>query len=217
MIFDLDGTLLDTIDDLADAMNAALVKRGYPPRTPHECRYLVGDGAEHFASGALPAEARQPEIITELTQSYLVEYAINWNRKTAPYPGISELLPALTEQNIPMAVLSNKPDAFVRQTVSHYFPKIPFAAICGARPGSALKPNPATARHIAKHLGCPPERIFFVGDTRTDMHTACAAGMIPVGVLWGFREARELLANGARHLIKQPADFLLLLESIRTW
>ncbi len=212
VIFDLDGTLLDTLADLANAMNAALAQLGFPPHTPDECRHYVGDGASRFAERALPPDARHPDTIRRLTAAYVTQYAAHWNRETKPYPGIPELLSTLTTRAIPLAVLSNKPHDFVCKTVPHFFPNIPFALLRGARPETPLKPDPADALRTAALLACPPERIFFIGDTRTDMLTARAAGMIPIGALWGFRSADELLATGAQHLIEHPADFLPLLK-----
>ena len=211
IVFDLDGTLLDTIEDLTDAMNVALAKRGYPRRSVEECKHLVGDGADVLARGALPPEARVPETVSDLVIAYRAEYAEIWTRKTKPYPGIIEMLDGLTARNISMAILSNKRDAVVKREVSHFLPMTSFTEVRGARSTVPLKPDPAAALLLAQSLGRDPQSVLFIGDTKTDMQTAVSAGMVAVGVLWGFRTANELRANGAQYLINHPADIPSLL------
>jgi phosphoglycolate phosphatase len=212
IIFDLDGTLLDTIEDITDAMNAVLRLRGYPTRSVEECKYLVGEGTEMFARGALPLEARDPETVGRMVVAYRAEYATNCARKTKPYPGIVGLLDGLTACEIPMAILSNKRDPVVKQEVSHFLPKASFAEIRGARPAVPLKPDPTAALLLARMLGTAPHTVVFVGDTKTDMQTAVSAGMVAVGALWGFRAADELRSNGAQYLIRRPTDIPSLLR-----
>jgi phosphoglycolate phosphatase len=213
VIFDLDGTLLDTIEDLADSMNAALARMGHPARTLAECKLLVGDGLETYVRRALPpAAAEDPRERTRLQELMSKEYAERNSRKTRPYPGIPELLDALTIRRIPMAVLSNKPHDSTLVVVRHYFPRWRFNPVYGAREEVPVKPDPAGALEIAALLGIAPADIAYVGDTNTDMRTAAAAGMFPVGVLWGFRTAEELRANGARILLEAPLDLLAILD-----
>jgi len=212
VIFDLDGTLLDTIEDMTDAVNAALDQRGYPTRSVEEVKYLVGEGTEVFAGGALPSDARQPDIVASLINEYRAEYAKIWTRKTRPYPGIVDLLNVLGKRGIPMAVLSNKRDAVVKEAVAHFLPGVPFAEVWGARPDIPLKPDAGAALRLGKCLGDAPERVLLVGDTKTDMQTARSAGMVAVGALWGFRTAEELRRHGAKHLVPQPSDILDLPE-----
>jgi len=212
VIFDLDGTLLDTIEDMTDAVNAALEQRGYPARSIEEVKYLLGEGPEAFARGALPSNARQTDIIANLIDAYRAEYAKIWTQKTRPYPGIVALLNVLDKRGIPIAVLSNKRDAVVKEAVAHFLPNTPFAEIQGARSGVPLKPDATAALCLANSLGSTPECILFVGDTKTDMETALSAGMIAVGVLWGFRTAEELRRHGAKRLVAQPSDILDLPE-----
>jgi phosphoglycolate phosphatase len=214
VIFDLDGTLLDTIDDMTDAVNAALKQRGCPTRSVEEVKYLVGEGTDVFARGALPAEVRQPDIIASLIDEYRAEYAKVWTRKTRPYPGIVDLLNDLDKRGIPMAVLSNKRDAVVKEVIAHFLPGIPFADVQGARPGVPLKPDATAALLLAHRIECSPQHVLFVGDTKTDMQTARAADMVAVGALWGFRTANELRSHGAQHLIDCPADILALEHAV---
>jgi phosphoglycolate phosphatase len=211
VVFDLDGTLLDTIDDLTDAMNVTLASRGFPPRTVEECKLLVGSGVEHFLRFALPEDARDDATVDALIPLYRETYGRMWNHKSRPYPGIPDTLASLGSRRCPLAVLSNKPDPTTRQAVVYYFPDTPFADIRGARPHVPLKPDPASALAIATRLGVPPDQVLFVGDTRTDMETAVAAGMVPLGVLWGFRSRDELIASGAARVVAHPAEILSLL------
>jgi len=214
MIFDLDGTLLDTIDDLADAMNAALVQRGYPTHPVQEYKYFIGEGVDVFARSALPPQARDEKTVVDLVRIYRVKYAENWARKTRPYPGILALLQGLNARKTPMAVLSNKRDAVTKQMIAHFLPEISFTEIRGACSEIPLKPDPTGALAIAKAFALEPRNVLFVGDTKTDMQTATAAGMCAVGVLWGFRTADELRASGAEHLIGCPDDIFALLKAM---
>ncbi len=213
VIFDLDGTLLDTIEDLTDSMNAALVRMGHPARTIAECKQLVGDGLETFVRRALPAAAADdPREWARLRDLMRTEYGDRSLLKTHPYPGIPDLLDALAVRNIPAAVLSNKPHDSTLAVMAHYFSRWSFRAIFGAREGVPVKPDPAGASEIAGILGLGPADIAYVGDTNTDMQTATAAGMYGVGALWGFRTAGELIANGAKALIEAPLDLMLILD-----
>jgi len=212
VIFDLDGTLLDTIEDLTDSMNAALVRMGHPVQTITTCKQLVGDGLETFVRRALPAYAADdPRERTRLQELMRTEYRDRNSRKTRLYPGVPDLLDALAARKVPAAVLSNKPHDSTLAVIAHYFSPWSFRAIFGARDGVPVKPDPAGAFEIARILGLGPADIAYVGDTNTDMQTATAAGMYGVGALWGFRTAEELLANGAKALIETPMDLLPIL------
>ncbi len=206
VIFDLDGTLLDTIGDLADAMNTALAERSFPPRTVDECKQFVGDGVEAFLRRALPEDACSDELVAAMDPRYRERYGAGWHVKTRPYPGVVELLAGLHAAGLPLAVLSNKPDAMTKQTVAHFLPDVPFAVVQGARPDVPLKPDPTSALDVASKMNAEPGQICYVGDTATDMQTAVGAGMLPVGVLWGFRDVDELRASGARHILSHPRE-----------
>lgn len=207
-LFDMDGTLLDTLEDLADAMNGALGEMGHPPRTLPEYRYAVGDGIEMLARRALPGGARDEASVVRCVARMRELYRENWSAKTRPYDGVPEMLGSLSGQGTPMALLSNKPEEFASLMVRHFFPALPFAVAYGARPGVPRKPDPTSAREIAGKLGVEPARIFYLGDTATDMQTARAAGMFPAGALWGFRPEAELLEAGAEALLVHPRDVL---------
>jgi phosphoglycolate phosphatase len=209
VLFDLDGTLLNTIEDLTDSMNAALHELGYPGHSVAACKTLVGEGIEHFVRCALPSgEAENEGKIARTISLMRSEYRKRWSHKTRPYEGIPALLEDLAARGLKLAVLSNKADDFTRMMVAHYFPRPEFAAIVGARADRPRKPDPATALEVAAALGVAPAETIFLGDTKTDMETASGAGMVPVGALWGFRSAEELLANGARYLLSRPAELL---------
>ena len=213
VIFDLDGTLLDSLHDLADSMNTVLAARGFPAHPVTEYRYFVGDGIETLALRVLPSEVRhQKNIVLSLIDMMRDEYARNWNRKTRPYDGITELLDALELRKIPMAILSNKPDPFTQKIVSKLLGRWSFKQVIGAQAGLPKKPDPTGAIRIAEHLDTAPEHCFYLGDTSTDMKTAVSAGMYPIGVLWGFRTAEELTRNGARKLISYPGDLLSIID-----
>lgn len=206
ILFDLDGTLLDTLDDLADSGNAALRALGFPEHPAEAYKLFIGDGVENLARRALPPERRDPATVAECVGRYREEYRRRWADKTRPYDGISELLDTLVARGVPMAVLSNKPDEFTQLCVARLLPKWRFAVVLGEGPSVPRKPDPAGARQIVARLQVPPEAILYVGDTSTDMQTAVAAGMFPAGALWGFRAADELLAHGARILLAHPLD-----------
>ena len=211
ILFDLDGTLLDTIDDLADAMSAALGELGYAARAVHECKFFVGDGRHNFALRALPQEARDQATVARCADLLTRNYAANWAAKTRPYDGIGRMLRGVAGRGLAMAVLSNKPDQFTRQMVEHFFPSGPFRIVRGAVDGEALKPDPSAALEIAEALELSPEAFLYLGDTDTDMKTATAARMFAVGAAWGFRPAEELLASGAKKIIDHPTDLLRLI------
>lgn len=207
-LFDMDGTLLDTLEDLADAMNGALGEMGHPPRTLPEYRYAVGDGIEMLARRALPDGERDEASVVRCVARMRELYRENWSAKTRPYEGVLDLLRAMSGHGTPMALLSNKPEEFTSLMVRHFFPAQPFALACGARPGVPRKPDPTAAREIAGKLGVDPARVFYLGDTPTDMETARAAGMFPAGAGWGFRPEAELREAGAKAVLAHPSEVL---------
>ncbi|MFH1023710.1 MAG: HAD family hydrolase [Planctomycetota bacterium] len=207
VLFDLDGTLLDTAEDIADATNAALAARGFPGHPLPAYRQFVGDGARTLLERALPPGRRDDATIAACLAGYLAEYERVWNRKTRVYDGIPELLATLAARGIPAAVVSNKPRAFVEKCVAGYLGDFRFAVLLGQDGSLPKKPDPAGALAAARRMGFPPSDILYLGDTATDMATAIAAGMFPVGALWGFRP-EELGAAGARALAKHPRDVL---------
>ena len=211
ILFDLDGTLLDTLDDLADSMNATLLSLGFPAHDRSAYRIFVGDGVENLVRRALPDGTGDEALVQSAVKRMREEYGSRWHDKTRPYDGIPELLDGAASRGVPCAVLSNKPHPATLEVVAHFFPRYRFAAVFGARPGVPIKPDAGAAREVAAALGVDPSRFLYLGDTNTDMLTAVAAGMDPVGALWGFREARELTEAGARVLASHPREILPLL------
>ena len=211
VLFDLDGTLLDTLEDLADATNRALARLGCPERPLESYRYYVGNGAVNLIRRALPEPHRDDETVGQCLAAFQEEYARNWDAKTHPYDGVPELLDALTQRGVRMAIFSNKPDPFTKLCVDKLLPGHPFEVVMGASETVPHKPDPTGVELIIERLGIAREEFLYVGDTGTDMQTAGAAGMFAVGVLWGFRPADELAAHGAKILIAEPGLLLELL------
>lgn len=209
VIFDLDGTLLNTLEDLADSMNAALTQLGWPPHSIESYQYFVGRGLDNLVRQALPANEQQSSFsFKKLRIAMQKEYSIRWKNKSRPYDGVEVLLNELTNRHIPLAILSNKPDSFTQNCATQLLSHWKFTIVSGNRPKTPLKPDPTSALEIAQKMNLNSSTIFFVGDTDIDMKTAVNAGMIAVGATWGFRSAKELVESGAHHLIDKPADLL---------
>lgn len=211
-VFDLDGTLLDSLHDIASSMNASLRKLGFPEHPIGDYKIHVGDGISILARRVIPAAHHTDELLAKCVAGMREEYARNWASTTRPYEGIPELLDELEERGLKLAVLSNKPDDFTKQIVSALMPRWKFDPVFGARPGIPHKPDPAGAREIARQLNVDCVDCVFIGDTHADIRTAIGAGMYPVGVLWGFREIQELTNAGAKTIISHPREFLKILE-----
>lgn len=211
VLFDMDGTLLDTLEDLADSMNAVLAGRGFPVHSVEAYKFFVGLGMQKLIERALPASARNQATLDSCLREMNTAYGKRWACKTRLYPGIAGLLSELAAQRTALAILSNKPHSFTRLMADRYLCTWPFAEILGAREDFPRKPDPAAALEISERLGTPPARILYAGDSGTDMQTARNAGMTAVGVLWGFREEAELVENGAHTIIREPAELLALL------
>ena len=214
VLFDLDGTLLDTIEDLADASNAALASLGFSSHPVDAYRYFVGDGVETLMRRALPPEAAGDEkVVKRAVDLQRAEYRHRWHEKTRPYPGVMELLAELERRHVRMAILSNKPGPADDEEVRHNFSSVQFEIARGAQPGVPVKPDPGSALRVAEEMGVEPADFLYLGDTNTDMLTARAAGMLPIGALWGFRTEAELREAGAARLIARPQDLIGLLTA----
>jgi len=211
ILFDLDGTLLNTLDDLGDAANRVLAAKGFPTHTLDEYRYFIGDGTAMLITRALPEEQRSDDTIRACLEAFRQDYARNWKAKTRPYDGVTEMLDELAARGLKMAVLSNKSHEFTKRCVADLLPEWTFDVVLGQRDAVPLKPDPAGALEVAKRLNIPPPEFLYLGDSAVDMKTAIASGMFPVGVLWGFRPAQELEENGAQALIERPSEVLNLL------
>lgn len=213
-IFDLDGTLLDTLDDLADALNHSLKVLGYPQHSRENIRELVGHGIFTLIETALPEDVSKDEkIVFKAVHEMGEAYARLWNCKTLPYPEIPKVLDSLTFKRVPMGILSNKPHPFTVEMCSFFLKKWDFSFITGGREHLPLKPNPAVAYQSLETFqktmpDLTAQEVLFVGDGDTDVKTALAAGMEPLAALWGFRSKEQLASVGARRFAETPLQIL---------
>lgn len=212
IIFDLDGTLCDTMDDLRTAMNAMLTKLGYKTRSRGELLKFINNGAREFVRRSLPREVQKVDFIVDSAlEVYGAEYAKCYFQKTKAFDGIKAVLNELKGRGYKLAVLSNKQDEFVKTIINEVFGKGLFNVVAGHK-DLPTKPNPAAAIAIAKQLGARPERCVFIGDSDVDVATAINAQMHIVGVSWGYREAQLLKEAGALNIAEKPEDILTILE-----
>jgi len=210
VIFDLDGTLFDTLEDIALTMNQVLARRGLPTRTNAEYKLIVGEGLDEAVRRTLRPLRFTAEDVAVMVAEYRREYETRWRDHSRPYAGVPELLRGLRGRGLKTAVLSNKSHPYAVAMIQALLPGFDFDLVRGAGPGVPLKPDPEPALRLARDLGVAPQRVVFVGDTNVDMKTAVSAGMYPVGALWGFRDAEELRQNGAAALIATPLELLEL-------
>ncbi len=208
VIFDLDGTLVDSLADLADSMNTVLAGRGYAGHPLDAYRYFVGDGVEVLVQRALPQSHRDPATVSQCVAALRTEYSRRMTRKTRPYPGIDTMLQACRDAGLRLAVLSNKPHPATQQVVQKLLGDWPFVIVNGVKPDIPKKPDPTVALAMTQAMGLTPDQVLYMGDTATDMQTAAAAGFYAIGVLWGFRPAQELIDNGAQMLLAAPSGLI---------
>lgn len=209
-IFDLDGTLIDSLADIAEAVNRALDEHGFPRQPLELFPRFIGEGVHTLVERAVPAEVLPTIDIPAMAADYQRNYQNTWRDKTRPYEGMPEVIRALRAAGMMTAVLSNKPDPFTKLCCEHFYPPGSFDAVRGAREGVPRKPHPQVGHELAAELRVPIGECVYVGDSGLDMEFAVNSGMFPVGVLWGFRGEEELRANGAGRIISQPADLLEL-------
>jgi phosphoglycolate phosphatase len=205
VIFDLDGTLLNSLIDIADSVNFVLKKHNLPVHELEDYKMMIGNGIEKLVERALPKEISKSEFDNYLTEIKTV-YKKNQIAKTKPYDGIIEMLKELEKNKISLNILSNKPIEFTIMVVKHFFSDIKFDNVLGARPNIPIKPNPHAVFEIIENLKLQKEDVLYVGDTGTDIQTANAAELNSVGVLWGFRGLEELMENEAEFIINKPQE-----------
>lgn len=213
VIFDLDGTLLDTIEDLANATNHALQKQGFPVHPVEAFRFFVGNGANKLIERALPDTHRSPEMVARLKKDFVTYYFAHAEACTKPYPGISELVQQLHTEGYLLAVASNKIHEATISLVKRFFPDIPFSLVLGQREGVPVKPNPQILDEIVNFCGVNKSDAIYIGDSGVDASTALAASIDFIGVLWGFRPQAELEQAGALHFIAKPEESLIIIQS----
>jgi phosphoglycolate phosphatase len=207
-IFDLDGTLLDTLDDLADAMNGALRQAGFPAHPAARYKLMIGNGVNNLVRSALP-QGRE-DLLEQTLIAMRENYAKNALNKTRIYSGLGEVLVKLRQGDIKLAVLTNKDQTFSVHIVEHYFGRDMFEHIWGAMPGRPIKPDPGALVALLKILRVKPTEAVFVGDSGVDMDVAKAAGVDSIGVTWGFRGRAELAEHHAGSIIDKTEELLRL-------
>jgi phosphoglycolate phosphatase len=208
VLFDLDGTLLNTLQDLADAVNHGLAALRLPQHSTEAFKLLVGEGRDVLVRKALPADHRDDETAKKLLDLVNVRYAVHWADNTVPYPGVPTMLDDLTAKGITIAVLSNKTDDLTNICVSKLLSRWHFAVVAGSKPEVPNKPDPTSAILLAKALNIKPAKFLYLGDSDIDMKTANAAGMYALGAGWGFRSKQELQEAGAKVVLKHPSELL---------
>ena len=203
----MDGTLLDTLYDIAETANAVLTRHGLPVHAKQEYKHFVGDGLSVLMERITPLGVDET-IINSCCQLFMQLYADTWMNNCRSYEGIDDMLAAIKQKGLSMAVLSNKPQAFTTLFVDRYFPRNTFTCVYGQREGIAKKPDPWVALEIAKKQGAIPQKMFFVGDTPIDIRTGKASGMMTVAVTWGFRSIHELQKENPDIIINSPMELL---------
>lgn len=212
IIFDLDGTLLNTIADLAQSTNHALRTLGYPTHEVSQYNFMVGNGINKLFERALPEGEKSEENVLRVRKEFIPYYDVHNADKSRPYPGIAELLAQLQAKGLQIAVASNKYQAATEKLIAHYFPGIRFTAVLGQREGVNVKPDPAIVHDILALAKVEKEEVLYVGDSGVDMQTAINAGVTACGVTWGFRPRTELEGFQPDYIVDKAADILKLIE-----
>lgn len=211
VMFDLDGTLTDTIRDIANAMNRSLRLNGLPEHPVEAYKLFVGNGVKVLAQRVVGDRQEMAEVVLAEYQAYYQEHTQD---TTCPYPGVPEMLDAMIRKGLRLCVLSNKPDADTKGVVAHFFPNIAFEIVQGQKAGVPVKPDPTAATSIAERMGLKPEEFLYLGDSGVDMQTAVNTGMHPLGVLWGFRQEEELRACGAAWVAANTDEVMTIVDSL---
>lgn len=212
VIFDLDGTLVDSIEDIADSMNSVLRTYGFPTHNTDDYKLFVGGGMTNLVIRALPGNVRDGAHIALCRDAMLTEYGANYLNKTRPFEGIMDLIAELDGLNIEQAVFSNKVDHLTKKIMAELFAGCNFAVVLGSGPELPEKPDPKGVLRISDLLRIAPGNLIYVGDSDVDMQTARNAGMHPAGALWGFRTKEELVSNGAEFLLAHPMDLVPIIR-----
>lgn len=211
-IFDLDGTVANTLIDIADSVNFALSQYGYPIQENERYRYFMGGGTDEMVSSAMPQDSRDTKTVKKVTEMYKQHYNEHYLDKTTTFDGIHELLTKLNNMSVKCCVLSNKADIFTKEIIKKLLPDIKFEIVMGEVDSMPLKPDPTSALYMARKIQIEPSEFLFIGDSDVDMLTAKAAGMHGVGAVWGFRTHEELKENGAKFLASNPLDILDIIK-----
>lgn len=207
VIFDLDGTLLNTLEDIADSCNWMCAQHGWPTHDYKAYCYFVGNGAAKIVERAVPEHARTPEQLEQLLAEYNGYYQQHKSDKTCPYDGVPQVLERLKQAGVSVAVLTNKPDVAAGPVMEQYYPGV-FPLVQGGLPGVPLKPDAAPVHMLMERMGANKENTLFVGDSNVDIQTAKNSGLSGCGVLWGFRSREELEGEGADFIAATPEELL---------
>ncbi len=215
LIFDLDGTLVDSLPGIAHSLNRALDAHHLPQHSTLDVRGFVGDGLNMLVKRALPEDARE-DLLDAVIADFKKDYALSWPEGTRPYDGIPLILKEFQRSGYPLAVLSNKTHEFTRTITREVFPLIHFTLVLGQQPGVPHKPYPAGAFKIANAMGCDPEHCILIGDSSADIETAANANMQSIAVTWGYHDRPKLIAAGATLFADNPADLPRLIRQLET-
>jgi phosphoglycolate phosphatase len=211
VLFDLDGTLANTQEDIADSMNKVLSQHNFPKHNYAEYKYLVGKGLKKLVENSLPENERDITTISICLKEMQTAYKSNCINKTALYPGIFEMLKKIESLNIPIVVFSNKDHNLTKIVCNYLLEGIKITEVLGYTDRFPRKPDPAGVIYLSTKLGVSPKDIIYIGDTDVDMQCANRGNMIATGVLWGFRTEKELIENGAAHIAKKPSDIISII------
>ena len=214
VLFDLDGTLVNSLNDLADSTNFALESLGFPTHETEKYRYFVGDGIPKLIERALPEGEKTEENKNKCLELFMARYREHYFDKTDAYDGIKDLLSGLKKQGLKIAVISNKAQEMAQKVVDKVFGNM-FDAVAGKREGYKTKPDPALTLEVVKELGVTPDNCVLIGDSGMDMAAAVNAKVTGIGVLWGFRDREELLSNGAKFIAGKPSQILDIIKGIQ--
>ena len=212
VIFDLDGTLLDTLDDLGESVNKALSEYGYPVNPIDDYRFYIGNGGKNLVRRAMHEKDFKPEmdpVLKRFKEIYDEEY----HNKTSIYDGIEDLLIWLEDNKIQYAVLSNKFHGFTEKIIELYFPDRKFSSVIGQKEGVPIKPDPTQVYEIIDKFKCDKDEVILIGDTKVDIETAKNAGIFSIGVTWGFRDKDELIESGADIIVDTPEEIREIIDS----
>lgn len=215
VIFDLDGTLLNTIEDISDSLNIALSNEGYPTFDSETTKAFVGSGVNIMIERALKGQEYDDKIFLRIKECYMKEYAVRQAIKTHPYNGTIGLLIKLKELGLKIGLLSNKPHEDTLKVVDHYFGLDKFDIVLGQRPGIPVKPDPTALFELLELFNSTKEETIFIGDSDVDMKTALNGGLKKIGVLWGFRTKKDLEENNADYIVNSTDEIIKIIENLR--
>lgn len=214
VIFDLDGTLFHSIEDIADAVNKGLTDEGLAIHPVENYISWIGNGAYKLVERALPKGSNEEQIQSHLDK-FLQIYSKNWNIKSRVFDGIPDVLNFFNRERIPISILSNKPHFLTMEIAGYYFQSWNFACVFGQRDGIPRKPDPQSAIEITTMCALRPDEFLYIGDSETDMKTAMNAGMLPIGVTWGYGSRQSVEESGAKYIVDKPGELIKIIQTLK--